>query len=152
MTQWNNEIEASAGEIIDKITILNIKLIKIEDEEKVKNVQYELELLAENFVTMLNYLSIEQREQLKNLKANLFAINLRLWNIKEAVRQKGSELFGSSVTHDEFIYSLPQEKMWTANQFMLLARDTYLVNQERFSLKCKINELLKSPIVEEKSH
>ncbi len=101
---------------------------------------------------MLNYLSIEQREQLKNLKANLFAINLRLWNIKEAVRQKGSELFGSSVTHDEFIYSLPQEKMWTANQFMLLARDTYLVNQERFSLKCKINELLKSPIVEEKSH
>jgi hypothetical protein len=152
MTGWNNEIEASAGEIVDKITILNIKLIKIKDEEKVMNIQYEFERLAENFVTMLNHLSIEQRKQLKSLKANLFAINLRLWNVEDSIREKGSLLFKGSNLHSEFIYSLAPSDMSTANSFMLLARDVYLINGERFSLKCKINELLKSPIVEEKSH
>lgn len=152
MTRWNNLIKTSAGEIVDKITILNIKLLNILDEDKIKNIQYELEALSENYVDMLNFLNIEQRKRFHHLKSNLFAINLRLWNVEDKIREKGAMLFTQSNSHDEFIYSLAPAEMPTANSFMLLARDLYLINGERFSLKSKINELLKSPIVEEKSH
>jgi len=156
---WNNKVQLSAGEIVDKITILDIKLIKIKDQEKSSNIMYELELLARgSFVSMLNFLSIEKQSELKRLKSNLFAVNLRLWNVEDAIREKGSHLFKdisyqASLSHyEEFIYSLSPNEMTAANSFMLLARDVYLLNKERFSLKTKINELLESPIVEEKSH
>lgn len=149
---WNNKVEVSAGEIIDKITILNIKLLMIKDQEKIENIRYELELLSENFVEMLNFLSVAKQDRLQRLKSNLFAVNLRLWNIEDAIREKGSSLFNCVSYYEEFVYSLSPSQMSTANSFMLLARDVYLVNGERFSLKTKINELLKSPIVEEKSH
>ena len=149
---WNNKVEVSAGEIIDKITILNIKLLKITDQEKIKNIRYELELLSENFVEMLNFLSVAKQDRLQRLKSNLFAVNLRLWNIEDAIREKGKYLLMGISYYEEFIYSLSPSQMATANSFMLLARDVYLVNGERFSLKTKINELLESPIVEEKSH
>jgi hypothetical protein len=150
--RWNNKVEVSAGEIIDKITILDIKLIKIKDEEKLKNIRYELECLSESFVDMLNFLSIEKQGDLKRLKSNLFAVNLRLWNVEDAIREKGNSLFGDISYYEEFVFSLSPSQMVTANAFMLLARDVYLVNGERFSLKTKINKLLESPIVEEKSH
>lgn len=149
---WNNKVEVSAGEIIDKITILDIKLVKIKDEEKLKNIRYELECLSESFVEMLNFLSVEKRGDLKRLKSNLFAVNLRLWNVEDAIREKGSYLFADLSYYEEFIFSLTPSQMHLANAFMLLARDVYAINGERFSLKTKINELLESPIVEEKSH
>lgn len=150
---WNNKVQLSAGEIVDKITILDIKLIKIKDQEKSSNIMYELELLARgSFVSMLNFLSIEKQSELKRLKSNLFAVNLRLWNVEDAIREKGSHLFKDISYYEEFIYSLSPNEMTAANSFMLLARDVYLLNGERFSLKTKINELLESPIVEEKSH
>ena len=150
---WNNKVQLSAGEIVDKITILDIKLIKIEDQEKSSNIMYELELLSRgSFVSMLNFLSIEKQSELRGLKSNLFAVNLRLWNVEDAIREKGSHLFKDISYYEEFIYSLSPNEMTAANSFMLLARDVYLLNGERFSLKTKINELLESPIVEEKSH
>ena len=150
---WNNKVQLSAGEIVDKITILDIKLIKIKDQEKSSNIMYELELLSRgSFVSMLNFLSIEKQSELRGLKSNLFAVNLRLWNVEDAIREKGSHLFKDISYYEEFIYSLSPNEMTAANSFMLLARDVYLLNGERFSLKTKINELLESPIVEEKSH
>lgn len=149
---WNNKVEVSAGEIIDKITILDIKLTKIKDEEKLKNIRHEIEVLSESFVDMLNFLSIEKQHRLKHLKTNLFAINLRLWNVEESVRNVGKALFGPKVDYDEFIFSLSPNQFHSANRFMLLARDVYLVNAERFELKTKVNKLLCSEIVEEKSH
>lgn len=101
---WNNKVEVSAGEIIDKITILDIKLTKIKDEEKLKNIRHEIEVLSESFVDMLNFLSIEKQHRLKHLKTNLFAINLRLWNVEESVRNVGKDLFGPKVDYDEFIF------------------------------------------------
>lgn len=152
MTQWDNKIETSAGDIIDKITILNIKLIKINNPEKIGNIQRELEILSHSFVAMLNFIPIEKRDTLKNLKTNLFAVNLRLWSVKDDIRRFGKGIFGSNNVNDEFIFSLSPSQLHSANAFMLLARDFYLVNGERFSLKTKISKLLESRIVEEKSH
>ncbi len=153
---WNNRAEVSAGEVIDKITILNVKLLKIEDINKIRNIQYELEVLSETYVEILNSLNIEDQQKLKGMKSNLFAINLRLWDIKDKIREYGDQLFNSIGEHsglfNEFIFSLEPKQLPMANSFMLLARDSYLVNGERFNLKTLVNVLAKSPIVEEKLH
>ena len=78
------EIEAplSIGEVIDKITILEIKLIKVKDENKLKFVKSEKSLLEEK----LSNLNIYDNQELLRLKNKLFKINSKLWEIEDKIR------------------------------------------------------------------
>jgi Family of unknown function (DUF6165) len=121
-------IEAAPGELIDKITILEIKSQRIRDDEKLHNVRKELEtLLAARDRTMLS------SDSLESLTAELRIVNETLWDIEDEVRlcERAGD-FGP--------------------KFVELARSVYKNNDHRAALKRKINELLGSAIVEEKSY
>ena len=122
------EIRASisVGELVDKITILEIKLNKIKNPEKLQNIKNELKVLNEYFVKIEN-------DQLNQLKNKLKDTNLKLWQIEDDIRvcEKNQD-FSSS--------------------FINLARSVYITNDERFELKNSINEIYSSVIKEVKSY
>ena len=120
--------EISAGELIDKITILEIKKIKITDTKKLKEVDKELISLNN---TMKNF--IKDESLIVNLKEKLKEINLKLWDIEDGKRtaEKNSD-FG--------------------NKFIELARNVYKFNDERAKIKLAINIALGSNIKEVKSY
>ena len=121
-------IPVSPGELIDKATILEIKLDRISDVKKRANVNAEYQLLKQVIATQL-----EESTSLGQLKADLKAINLKLWDIEDEIRDCESNAdFGE--------------------KFIRLARSVYFSNDERAALKRKINELLDSDIAEEKSY
>ena len=122
-----NKEEVSNGELIDKYTILLIKNIKIKDEEKLKNVNNELNILRK-YVNELN-----DKYDLQILINKLEEINSNLWNIEDAIRKKEK--------NKEF-----------DNDFIELARSVYYTNDERANIKLEINNLTKSEIVEVKSY
>ena len=119
------KIKVSTGEIIDKLSILSIKLIKINDSLKLNNIQKEFDYLN-NIV--LDLLKIEERD----LK-ELMDLNLKLWDIEDAIRVK--EL------NQEF-----------DNEFIEIARKVYLYNDLRYQLKSKFNTKYNSVFFEEKSY
>ena len=121
-------IPASAGELIDKITILEIKLKNIVDPVKNRNVSIELEALSKCFEE-----NIIQSNEIEELKTNLKQVNSALWNIEDDIRQ--CEQAG------EF-----------GEKFIELARSVYRQNDKRATLKKEINILLGSSIIEEKSY
>ena len=121
-------IPASAGELIDKITILEIKLKNIVDPVKNRNVSIELEALSKCFEE-----NIIQSNEIEELKTNLKQVNSALWNIEDDIRQ--CEQAG------EF-----------GEKFVELARSVYKQNDKRAALKKEINILLGSSIIEEKSY
>ena len=121
-------IPASAGELIDKITILEIKLKNIVDPVKNRNVSIELEALSKCFEE-----NIIQSNEIEELKTNLKQVNGALWNIEDDIRQ--CEQAG------EF-----------GEKFVELARSVYRQNDKRAALKKEINILLGSSIIEEKSY
>ena len=120
--------EISAGELIDKITILEIKKIKITDSKKLKEVDKELISLIN---TMKDF--IKDESKIVNLKERLKEINLKLWDIEDGKRnaEKNSD-FGK--------------------KFVELARNVYKFNDERARIKSEINLILNSNIREVKSH
>ena len=120
--------EISAGELIDKITILEIKKIKINDGEKLKNIEKELSSLNETFKKVMPELS-----EIKILIDKLKSINLKLWDIENAKR-----LAEKNNNFDE--------------KFIELSRSVYKNNDERAKLKLEINNILGSNIKEVKSH
>ena len=120
--------EISAGELLDKITILEIKREKITDSEKLKDVNKELSLLTKTYDE-----KIPNKKKVENLVLNLKKINLKLWDIEENKRQAEREK-----KFDE--------------AFIQLSRDVYKTNDERAKIKLKINEVLGSNIKEVKSH
>lgn len=122
------QIPISYGELIDKITILEIKFARIDDSAKRANVERELAVLSDVWQRAdVDPARIkEPREQLK-------AINERLWDIEDAIREKEA-----ARTFD--------------HGFVQLARSVYLTNDERAALKRLINERLGSDLVEEKSY
>lgn len=122
------QISISYGELIDKITILEIKFEKIEDESKRKNVEIELASLSDTWLSAgLDSLVIEaDRRQLKS-------INLALWDIEDEIRKKENQK-----SFDD--------------SFIELARSVYRINDERASVKRAINEKLGSALIEEKSY
>lgn len=122
------QIPISYGELIDKITILEIKFARIDDAAKRANVERELAVLTDAWLCAgVDPTRVEDaREQLK-------AINERLWDIEDAIREKEA-----AKTFDD--------------TFMQLARSVYLTNDERAALKREINEQLGSDLVEEKSY
>ena len=120
--------EISAGELIDKITILEIKKIKISDENKLKDVEKELSSLNEIFKKF-----IPDPSQIKPLIDKLKSINLKLWDIENGKREaEKNKDFGE--------------------KFIDLARSVYKSNDERAKIKLEINNLLGSNIKEVKSH
>ena len=120
--------EISAGELIDKITILEIKKIKIIDENKLKDVEKELASLNETFKKF-----IPDPSQVKPLIDKLKSINLKLWDIENGKREaEKNKDFGE--------------------KFIDLARSVYKSNDERAKIKLEINNLLGSNIKEVKSH
>jgi len=130
MTNKSKKIltEISAAELLDKISILEIKLENIKDKEKLVEINKELDSLLETRNS-----NIEITESLQILINQLSEINLKLWNIEEEKRicEKKSD-FGS--------------------KFIRLARDVYINNDKRAKIKSNINKLLGSNIKEVKSY
>ena len=121
-------VEVSPGELIDKITILEIKLERIDDAKKLKNVKSEWETL-----TAARDAAIEPSAELERLTAGLKQINERLWEIEDHIREcERDKDFGE--------------------KFVELARGVYSNNDERSRLKRDINKLLGSHLIEEKSY
>ena len=120
--------EISAGELIDKITILEIKKEKISNKEKLVEVNKELSSLNETFKK-----SINDESKIINFKNDLKNINLKLWDIEDGKR--------SAEKNNKF-----DEK------FIELARNVYKFNDERAKIKLAINNALGSNIKEVKSY
>lgn len=118
----------SPGELLDKITILEIKSEQIIDLEKLKNVQTELSILNASWSQ-----SLIQNEAINELKLELKKNNQALWDIEDKIRIKEA-----NKEFDEV--------------FIELARSVYIENDKRAATKKKINLLLGSTIVEEKSY
>jgi hypothetical protein len=118
----------SYGELIDKMTILQIKLQEIKDDAKLANVRNELELLD---ATWKNDKASET--DIADETARLLAVNQRLWKIEDDIRMK------------ERAQAFDQE-------FIQLARSVYIENDERAAIKREINVKLGSTLVEEKSY
>jgi len=119
-------IPISIGELIDKITILEIKKSKIKDISKLKNVEKEL-------VELQKIVDLKDIRNISELKNELSVINKQLWNIEDRLR----ELEKQSSFGEEFID---------------LARSVYLTNDQRFVIKKKINQITDSKLTEEKSY
>ena len=115
----------SIGELVDKITILEIKKNKLQDS-KLENVLKELSFLRK-------LMEKHQIEITDNLFTQLKEINLKLWNIEDQIRIKEK--------NKEF-----------DNIFIELARSVYFTNDKRSEIKKRINRLSNSEITEEKSY
>lgn len=123
------KVEISTGELIDKISILEIKLLNIKDPSKIINIYKELQSLNTHFQELLD----EYGSKIKDLYIKVSNVNKTLWDIEENIRKKESL--------KEF-----------NEEFVELARQLYLVNDQRTNLKKEINLLTKSEFVEEKSY
>ena len=128
------KIEVSNGEIIDKFTILLIKKDKIKDAFKLKHIENELNV----FLNILNSESDQDEvDKLRNvpdaLINDLKEINSKLWDIEDEIRLK------------------EQDKDF-GDQFIELSRSIYILNDKRFRIKNKINEVTKSVLREQKDH
>ena len=120
--------EISAGELFDKITILEIKKAKISNKEKLNNVEKELLSLNE---TVKKY--IPNQNNISRYIKDLKSINLKLWDIEDGKRAA--------------------EKNKNFNEkFIELSRNVYKFNDERAKIKLTINNILGSNIKEVKSH
>ena len=120
--------EISAGELIDKITILEIKKEKIRENKKQEDINKELNSLNNTFKKF-----IQNSDEIKILINKLKSINLELWDIENEKRL--------AERNNEF-----EEK------FIELARNVYKKNDERSKIKLEINIFLGSSIKEVKSH
>ena len=121
-------VEISPGELIDKITILELKMERMKDKSKLKNVNSEWEALQRSKSTQL-----PQSSSLDELAAELKSVNANLWVIEDDIRQfERLKNFGE--------------------EFISLARAVYIKNDERARIKRSINELLGSKLIEEKSY
>jgi hypothetical protein len=122
------EIPISPGELIDRITILEIKREQLRCPEKRDNVIKELRLLKN-----VRDFEVQPSPEISTLTAQLKAINQALWNIEDAIRACEQQAnFGED--------------------FVDLARSVYRRNDERSRIKRDINDILGSEVIEEKSY
>lgn len=120
-------VPVSWGELVDKITILEIKERRLHMPEAVANVRQELKALASAAAGALDH------PDLAALRAELRSINEALWDIEDRIRaQEAARCFDQA--------------------FIELARSVYIHNDRRADLKRRINILMKSAIVEEKQY
>jgi hypothetical protein len=121
------KIEISNGELLDKISILELKILRIEDEEKLVNIKKEFYTLNPLVVGLF-----EQYDgQLQNHYLELAEINGKLWDIEDWIRD------------------CEREKRFD-KEFVELARSVYITNDQRSEVKKIINLLTNSGLVEEK--
>ena len=121
-------IEIAPREPIDRLSILEIKLARIKDEAKLKNIRHEHEL-----TTRKRQKLSPTGTELECLAAELKTVNEKIWQIEDDIRDhERNRSFGDS--------------------FVALARSVYQTNDKRAELKRRINELLNSTLVEEKSY
>ena len=123
------KVEVSNGELLDKLTILELKLTNIADIKKLSNIQNEHDELN----PLASQLFDSYGEELKNLYKQLAEINSELWTIEDDIREcERNKDFGSD--------------------FVSLARAVYFTNDKRSDVKKAINLLTDSGFVEEKSY
>ena len=123
------KVEVSNGELLDKLTILELKLTNITDVQKLSNIQNEHDELS----PLADQLFDSYGEELKNLYKKLTEINSELWTIEDDIREcERNKDFGSD--------------------FVSLARAVYFTNDKRSDVKKAINLLTDSGFVEEKSY
>ena len=121
-------VEIAPGELIDKITILQIKLERVTDPRKLANVRTELDVLTAAYDR-----AIPASAELTKLTGDLKAVNESLWEIEDDIRLcEWAGDFGP--------------------RFIELARSVYFQNDRRAAVKRQINELLGSTIIEEKAY
>tara|TARA_Y100000766_G_C18550338_1_gene432624 strand:+ start:198 stop:593 length:396 start_codon:yes stop_codon:yes gene_type:complete len=121
-------VPISPGELVDKITILEIKKEFIKNDNKLKNINHEYDLLMQIYTTQ-----ISETDGISELKNKLKEINLELWKIEDDIRD------------------CEREKSFS-DTFIELARSVYFTNDRRSKVKLEINLLLNSNLVEEKSY
>ena len=120
--------EISVGELLDKISILEIKLKNIKDEQKIKIISKELESL--NYTLKKD---VRITDEIKSLYEDLKKINIKLWSIEDGKRDcERNGDFGE--------------------KFIQLARSVYIENDQRAKIKNKINKISGSNISEVKSY
>lgn len=121
-------VPVSFGEVLDKITILEIKSERIADPEKVKNVRVELDELSATWNQ-----AVQDQAAIADLREQLKAVNEQLWEIEDDIRdQEADQDFGT--------------------RFIELARAVYVTNDKRAAIKKDVNLALGSRFVEEKSY
>jgi len=124
------QVEISIGELFDKLTILEIKIDKINDPTKLENVTKEWNALNEKSMDILSIFAdsvlFKKIDQLKN-------VNEELWWVEDSIREN-------------------EKKQIFDKEFVELARAVYKLNDERSEIKRQINLLTKSKIIEEKSY
>ncbi|MGK7864099.1 DUF6165 family protein [Falsiroseomonas sp. E2-1-a4] len=121
-------IEVSPGEAVDKSTILAIKLAKLADAAKLAHVKREAATLHQVVDPLLHATPV-----LRQIQASLQAVNEKLWDTEDRLRMlEARGDFGAD--------------------FVRLARDVYITNDQRAALKAEINALLGSDIAEQKSY
>ncbi len=122
------KIELSVGELLDKVTILQIKAERINDAAKLENINKELQVLQ----SLWKASSYSQNDLDQNI-SDLKAVNEALWDIEDKIRDKESE------------QAFDQE-------FIELARCVYVTNDKRAEIKRTINTKTGSELIEEKSY
>ena len=122
-------INVSNGELLDKISILELKLLRIEDEDKLVNIRKEFETLN----PLCQELFDKYDGQLQNHYLELAKINGELWDIEDDIRE------------------CERQKVFD-EKFVSLARNVYITNDKRSEVKKIINLLTGSELVEEKSY
>ena len=120
------KIEVSVGEVVDKITILEIKLERVKDPAKLEHIRLEYDLLSKALED--EGIAVDP-EDVRRLKA----VNARLWEIEDKIRVKHRD--------KEF-----------DREFVELAKSVYLENDKRFELKTRISRKARSKIFEEKHY
>tara|TARA_B100001250_G_scaffold13960_1_gene12224 strand:+ start:41949 stop:42341 length:393 start_codon:yes stop_codon:yes gene_type:complete len=122
-------VPVSYGELVDKLTILNIKKIKITDSKKIEKINIERKI----FEDKVEILKDSNEKNYLKLFNKLYEVNLKLWEVEDSIRKH--EL------NNEF-----NEK------FIELARSVYFLNDERFNIKSEINKYFGSQIHEVKQY
>ena len=121
-------IPVSVGELIDKLTILELKRQWTNNSERLKHILHEMSELEKLYEQ-----NIEKKDEIIEHRANLYEINRYIWMIEDRIRKKENR--------KEF-----------GGEFIQLARDVYITNDKRFEVKNKINNLLNSEIKEVKTY
>ena len=125
------KIEVSNGEIFDKHTILKIKLERIKDAAKLKNVLHEYEVLTPSVDKIFK--NSKNLRELDKAYDDMYEVNQSLWNIEDLIRDcERAEDFGET--------------------FIQLARSVYWTNDDRNLVKKRIDSLTGSALSEEKSY
>lgn len=120
-------VEVSNGELLDKFSILQIKLRKIVDSVKLSNIKKESSILEPLCNTLFEVSTVYTEYQI------LLQINETLWDIEDAIREK-------------------ERRQEFDSEFVSLARNVYFTNDRRSEIKKKINLLTNSLLMEEKSY